>query len=306
MIIDKMSSELGVTGQSLSVIIRSADKRYRTYPIPKRTGGDRIISQPSKKLKFVQRWLVKRVLRKLPVHGVATAYIKNKNIVANAAPHTESRYILKLDFSDFFPSITYGDIVTLLEANADAVSGVASGIEDFEIIAKAITYNGALTIGAPSSPAISNAIMYQFDQSVNQYCKDHALTYTRYADDITISSRIFDMLPKAHVHVRSLLESSASPRLSINDAKTKFVSKKYRRLVTGLIITSDGRVSIGRDRKRFLKSMVFKFINDDIDVDELESLKGWISYVHSVEPSFLKSLSEKYSAETIELLLRVT
>lgn len=48
-------------------IVRDAPKRYKTYPIAKRSGGERIISQPARELKALQRILVEKFLSGLPV-----------------------------------------------------------------------------------------------------------------------------------------------------------------------------------------------------------------------------------------------
>ncbi len=91
------------------------------------------------------------------------------------------------------------------------------------------------------------------------------------------------------------LNAEASPRLRINEAKTAFSSRKRRRLAAGLVLTSDRKISIGRDRKRVLKSLVWKLKRRELTPEEIASLRGWISYLRSVEPAFLVSLQRKYT-----------
>jgi hypothetical protein len=90
-------------------IISTAPARYKQYTIPKRRGGVRLIAQPSRELKAIQRYLLETKLSTLPVHAAATGYIKGHNILQNAEHHQHSRVILKLDFVDFFPSIKVPD-----------------------------------------------------------------------------------------------------------------------------------------------------------------------------------------------------
>src|SRR5579863_9595550 len=79
-------------------VARSANYRYKQFKIKKADGkSDRLIEQPSKPLKLLQRWLVRRVFDHLPTHHSAHAYVKGRSIATNAAVHQESRYISRLD-----------------------------------------------------------------------------------------------------------------------------------------------------------------------------------------------------------------
>jgi RNA-directed DNA polymerase len=95
----------GVSEHELRGIIRNAPIRYKTYYIQKRNGGERLISQPARELKALQRVMVTEFLDRLPVHSAATAYRRGMSIVDNAVPHAINGPILKFDFKDFFPSI---------------------------------------------------------------------------------------------------------------------------------------------------------------------------------------------------------
>jgi RNA-directed DNA polymerase len=86
------------------------EKRYKTFEIPKKSGGIRLISTPITALKIIQTKL-NQVLQtvyeiKPSVHG----FVMGKNIVTNAQAHTKKRYVLNLDLTDFFPSINFGRV----------------------------------------------------------------------------------------------------------------------------------------------------------------------------------------------------
>lgn len=99
----------GLNEQDVLKIARNAPARYRTFPISKRSGGERIISQPALELKILQRILVGGLLSNLPVHSSATAYRPGISIRTNASTHAQNGPILKFDFADFFPSLTSSD-----------------------------------------------------------------------------------------------------------------------------------------------------------------------------------------------------
>jgi RNA-directed DNA polymerase len=98
-LIHELITHVGLGGKDIVRIIESAPARYKVYNIPKRKGGQRTIAQPSRELKLIQRFIVDA---KLDVHKAAMAYVKRRNIMANAtASHQQMRAILKLDFADF-------------------------------------------------------------------------------------------------------------------------------------------------------------------------------------------------------------
>src|SRR5262249_35577279 len=108
----------GLGEHTILSIVRNAPVRYKTYAIQKRNGGERIISQPARELKALQRILTEEILNDLPVHSAATAYRRGVSIKANAGAHAQNGPILKFDFKDFFPSITSLDWRIYCERNA--------------------------------------------------------------------------------------------------------------------------------------------------------------------------------------------
>ncbi|MCX9603875.1 reverse transcriptase domain-containing protein, partial [Vibrio cholerae] len=123
------------------------------------------------------------------------------------------------------------------------------------------------------SPLISNAIMYPFDKIINDICTKHGINYTRYADDITFSTNIKNTLNKLPEIVEQLIIQTYAGRIIINKRKTVFSSKKHNRHVTGITLTNDSKISIGRSRKRYISSLVFKYINKNLDIDEINHMK---------------------------------
>ncbi|MFP3499212.1 reverse transcriptase domain-containing protein, partial [Pseudomonas sp. SIMBA_059] len=80
------------------------------YGIPKKNSDQlRPISQPTPEVKLIQRWLMDEVLKDFKIHHAATAYRKGYQLVDNVRPHVKNRFMLKLDFRNFFPSIISND-----------------------------------------------------------------------------------------------------------------------------------------------------------------------------------------------------
>lgn len=294
MLVGQISKEIGFSQSEVLEIARRASHAYKIYMIKKRTGnGYRTISHPARDLKLLQQWLATRLLSVLPIHDCVYSYRSGVSVTHHAARHRNNNYLLRIDIKDFFPSISRQDVYSLLVENKDRYNPVLTD-DDIDLVVKLACKGSAITIGAPSSPAISNAILYYFDSTCATRATELSATYTRYADDIFFSTNEPNILSGVLVEVRELLNRLPWPKLQINNAKTIFTSKKRRRVVTGLVLSSTNEVSIGRDKKRYVRSLLHNFILGTLSETDISYLKGYLSYAVSVEPKFLGALKAKY------------
>lgn len=294
-LLERMQIDLPFSNEELNLLIATASYRYKVYKIPKRQQGQfRIIAQPSAELKILQRWLVNSVLSKLPVHKAATAYIENKSIADHAAIHVKSRFLLKMDFKDFFPSISAKDVFEHL------VKKGKFSEENARLICHLVCWRDrtnnklCLSIGAPSSPFLSNAILYDFDKAIAQLCKDKKVNYSRYADDLAFSTNKEEILKHFPAEVKKICDALSYPRLIINNKKTVSCSKAFRRSLVGLILTPNGEVSLGREKKRHLRSELYRFSKSMLPSTEVSSLRGDLAFAWSVEKKFIFSLLRQF------------
>ncbi len=285
-------------------LIRSAPYRYKVFQIPKRTPGQfRTIAQPAKEVKALQYWLMDNVLSEFEVHAAATGYRQGRSIAHNARPHAHGRFLLKMDFRDFFPSLKARDLRAFLKKNHTDLDKDA-----IEALCRILfwrpkgTRDLCLSIGAPTSPMLSNILMRDFDRRISAFCSFHHVTYTRYADDLTFSADISDRLAMVEKTVFNLSSRIKSPALTINEDKTVRVSKRDARRVTGLVLTNDQKISLGREQKRAIRASVHHFATNRLDADQTLKLRGMLNYVNSVEPAFMRRLRKKYGANTIRHL----
>jgi RNA-directed DNA polymerase len=299
MIVDLIARDLGIPANYIGGLVRSASHRYFSFTIPKKSVGDRVIHHPSRELKLIQRWLIKNVFGRLPVHDAAFGYRKGLNIAQHAAIHTRHNFLLKLDFTDFFPSILGTDVVNILRRNARSLSDIIASEADYEAIRLVVCRRGSLTIGAPSSPLVSNVVMFEFDRDWTAWSQAKGIVYSRYADDLCFSTDQRDLLADLLNQLRADIAKRDSPRLQLNDVKTVFTSRKRRRLVTGLILTPTKEISVGRARKRKVKSLVFQFSKGRLSEPEKVKLRGIVTYIRSVEPTFINALKKKYEPEVL-------
>jgi len=299
MLIERLSKESGLRVDRLQHFAKTASKRYYVFQIKKANGGYRQIAHPSRALKAVHRWLNSRYFAALPVHSQAVAYRRGLNIRDNASQHARSMFTLRIDFEDFFHNFSTNHITAYLNDHKKEL-----GIDslDVEFISNVSSRNGGLTIGSPISPVLTNAMMFDFDEQVHTFCRDRNLIYTRYADDLFISANEPGQLAAALHHVGNVSRTFRYARLVINEKKTRFLSRRYRRTITGLVITPEGNVSVGRARKREIKSLLHSFTIGSLDIERLDYLKGLLSFVSDVEPSFRRAMVEKYGEDVLSSL----
>ena len=301
-IAEYLSTKTGKSVHDIESLISNAPRMYKVYRIPKRTGGYRVIAQPSKVIKSLQRHMVEMLSESLPIHPYAMAYQKGKDIKLNAQIHSKNEYILKMDFEDFFNSITPELFKKRLK-----LDGIRFNTSDINLLIKLLFWNPSkrkngkliLSVGAPSSPLISNYIMYRFDCVIEKYCKQEYITYSRYADDMTFSTLKKDQLFIIPDIVNKTLKQNSYKRISIKLSKTVFSSKAHNRHVTGVTLNNNGEISIGRERKRMLSSLIFQAMYGKLDNDEISSLKGQLVQAFYIDNKFKVSMHKKYGINII-------
>ena len=303
-LIDYISKSTGLRKSYIERVVTKAPYSYKKYTIPKKNGGVREIFHPRAELKVIQRFLVESIISTFPVHNCVYSYRQGRGIKSHAEVHRTNNFILRVDLRNFFPSIKARDIKALCLKNLDRLPLILNE-DDVKIFCRIVCIHSAidnelaLTIGSPASPAISNAILFELDSNISEYCERYNVSYTRYADDLYFSTNQPQVLEKVYGKVCGHLNEINSPKLAINEDKTVYTSKKRRRVVTGVVLTSDNKLSIGRDEKRRVRTEIYIYLKGELPVDKASTLRGQLNYYQSIEPSFLISLMRKFGKEQI-------
>jgi hypothetical protein len=200
--------------------------------------------------------------------------------------------MLHLDVEEFFPSITPEMLEQSLGVGKRYLPGEFQNLEavDFELIRDICFLNGGLAIGSVCAPTIANAVMYGFDRKVSAYAEKNRLTFTRYADDIIISSAT-RIRRNAVATIRKLLEDLG---LRLNTRKTYFMGGAGRQNVTGVVLNS-GRLSIGRGRTEAIKRMLYQLLK--YDSGDRRVILGHMNFLRDIDPLTFTHVVQKYSAK---------
>ena len=298
---ETIASDLDIPESLIFGALAGARRRVKKFEIQKRNGGSRVIHHPDKKLKTIQYWLIARIFESMPVHGSAAAYIRGRSILWNANRHRNGRYFVKIDFKDFFPSIYWRDLKPLVDTwHQNENPDWELTDEAYDLIRLSCFFrNDSLAIGFPSSPIISNVVMFSIDTSIENIFSDKDkfgnLVYTRYADDIIVSTNKRNVSSEILRSISALIESSPSPKLSINRKKTRVSSSASgSAIVTGLRICPDGHVTIHRRQKDHIRLMLSLYEKEKLPESEQISLMGHLSYIRFVAPRFYNKLQNKH------------
>ena len=259
------------------------EEHYQKIQIPKRNGAWRTLYVPDSLLKYVQKQILHKVLTQLPVSYCASAYKKGCSLKENAAPHTGKSIVLKLDILDFFGNITY------ISVYQHAFPGELFPPPVRTLLAHLCCYRDFLPQGAPTSPYISNLVLFPFDRYMERWCKNQNITYTRYCDDLTFSG---SFEPKAVI--RKVSSFLLRMGFEINPKKMKICPQGQRQIITGIVVNE--KTQVPKTYRRNLRQEIYyieKFglsehlahIHLDLTPEKyLEHLKGKLRYVLQINP----------------------
>lgn len=230
--------------------------KYEKFHIRKKSGGLRTISAPITAIKIIQRKLSQVLysvyLPKASVHG----FVPSRSIVTNAQQHVHQRYVFNIDVADFFDCIHFGRVRGIFMAPPYELPPNVS-----TVLAQICCSSNQLPQGAPTSPIVSNMVCARLDSQLRLLAKEKHCRYTRYADDITFSTRL-TQFPKDIAYRkedsvfvgRRLLELIEGNDFKINWKKVRLQHKNYSQKVTG--ITVNQFPNVDRSFVRKINSML--------------------------------------------------
>lgn len=253
---------------------------YHCYQIPKKNGGKRDIAEPLPNLKEIQRWILENILYSFKISPYAKAYIKGKSIKDNIRFHRRQKKVLSLDIKDFYNHLTDWMVYQLfIEAGYNEAVGM--------MLTNLCCLEGCLPQGAPTSAALSNILMKDFDYKIGEFCKCSKIRFTRYADDMTFSGDFNEL--KIISFVKKNLKGL---QLSINEEKTRVRKQGQQQEVTGVVVNYKPQLAKSI-RKDIRKNMYYinkyglqshlKYIQEERS-NYLEHLFGIINYALFINP----------------------
>lgn len=281
------SAELGL-GHSVGVHdLAIKSDWYTTFSIPKRSGGRREIKAPNDYLKKEQRYIYEYLRNDLGIleHDCAYGFVKGRSCKQSLQVHQKnhSRWFLKLDFHNFFPSFSKELLVNKLWDQAVVARYMHHGAVA-DLMYMCTDENNVLVQGSPCSPYLANIAMVSFDHHFKKYCKEHGLIYTRYADDMLISSRSGFNWREVQDVVLELLENLGYNGLTLAQEKTRYGNFNGANWNLGLMYNNNFNITVGHEAKHTLKVIAHKW--DTLPIEDKAHWHGVYVYYKHIEPEY--------------------
>ena len=247
-------------------------------------------------------------------HTSAFAYVPKRSAADAVKKHAnnKSNWYLKIDFSNFFGSITPEFAYKML-SEVYPFSEFArrdGGREAIQNILRLAFLNSGLPQGTPLSPLLTNIIMVAIDHNISNGLRDMSVqspnsehkydyVYTRYADDIVISNRMMFNHQEVLRFVTRILQSYGAP-MRINNEKTRFASNAGANWMLGVMLNQDYDVTVGHKRKKQLKAALTNYAMDRRSgslwsLEDLQHLQGEMSYCRQIERDTIDGIVSKYN-----------
>jgi retron-type reverse transcriptase len=294
-----LAQALGLTVNQLYffAIHRDASRIYHyvTFAIPKRTGGLRQILAPKRRLKAIQRKLLRLLVDHLLTSDSAHGFRHERSVRSNADQHVGKAVLVRMDLADFFPSVTVGRVRGLFVALGYGYP-VAATLATLvtEAVRQPVEIEGVLhhvpvgprhcVQGAPTSPGICNAIARKLDHRLSALARKLGYSYSRYADDLTFSG---DDASKIRILLHLARRIVEEEGFRINDKKTHVARRGARQRVTG--VTVNQVAGLSRQERRRLRALLHQLAQQEsagaIDPTRLNEARGRLAYLHMLNPA---------------------
>ena len=281
---------------------------YKTFHIPKASGGLRRIDAPEPELMNALRQLKTLFEGEMFAlyHTSAFAYVRKRCTVDAVKRHqrNESKWFIKLDFANFFGSTTPEFVMDML-SRIFPFSEIVKREDGREELEKALSLcflNGGLPQGTPISPFLTNLMMIPLDHKLSNSLRNfekNRFVYTRYADDLLISCRQDFSQDKIQAFISDTLKEFDAP-FTIKPEKTRYGSSSGRNWNLGVMLNKDNQITIGHKKKKHFKAMLDGYIRAKKDgrgwdLHDVQVLSGLISYYRMIEQDYIDYVLKTYS-----------
>ena len=297
----------------------SIDDEYEKFEIKGRT-----IYSPSAKLKVFHRFINSCVFEYSVFNkNVVFSYRKGVTIRDAVEKHSTSKYFFQTDIKSFFSNITTKNIEKTL--TEQLINIPVSDINNYlDLLVNYCVVDNHLPAGFSTSPILSNLCLYKFDNELENHAKMMQLQYTRYSDDIIVSSTNIDALHNITGRIEILLKQHINNNIKLNQDKTKTLKKGQRIKLLGLVILPNGMITVDKKHKKEIETLFYLYLaNQNMFEDYVSkhfhykntqqkslkelgvsTLSGKLIAMNSMDNDYINKLRKKYGNTIVEMFLR--
>ena len=247
-------------------------------------------------LRIVQKRLMKQILRNVafPEYLQGAIYDPDnpRSYIKDAEFHSGARYVIKADISNFFPSITADHVTALWTDFFKFSDDVARHLTAL------VTKDGFVAQGLSTSTYIANLIFWDIEPSVFSRLKTRHLTYSRYIDDVTVSTcKSIGTRTKTYA-VSQIIGMFSSKGFRTKRSKLDILNSSNRMTVHNLSVNRD--ISLTKQKRSQLRSAVRQIelrYPDEMDTDQYNNdwnkVASRIGHAKQFHPAFADTLRSR-------------
>jgi retron-type reverse transcriptase len=151
--------------------------------------------------------------------------------------------VANCDVANCFPSVSWTLIYGALKKSFEE----SIGVEAVSLLTDICSKDGSLPMGAPTSPALLNMILYKTDEILSNEAEKLNCSYTRYADDLTFSGN------EESIKLIGLAKFTLNRiGLNIDPNKTNVFRRGRRQSVTGLVVNE--KISVNKKYRKLVRA----------------------------------------------------
>jgi RNA-directed DNA polymerase len=304
----------GLTGRTAAV---GRLRHYSYRVLAKKSGSVRLIEAPKGRLKQMQRRILAEILEQVPVHDAVHGFVKGRSIQTFAASHVGRRVVLRIDLRDFFPSFRAARVAAFFrtagypERVAEWLAGVCTNAAPLNVWAgceanvewemRQMYRRAHLPQGAPTSPALANAMAYRLDCRLSGLARSAGAVYTRYADDLAFSgdAEFARGVERFALHAMAVAMDEG---FAVNARKTRVERQGVRQRLAGLVVNE--RLNVARDEFDRLKAVLTNCVRHGAASQNREAHPAYREYLRG-RVGFVESVNAVRGAKLREILEKI-
>ena len=286
----------------------------------------RVVYSPSEKLKMMHRFLNKTIFDYFDYNkDIVYSYRKGVSTRDAVERHSDSTFYFHTDIKDFFKFIGHAEVRKALETKVKP-SPASDFLSYIDRIIELVVVDDHIPAGFSTSPVLSNVSLSDFDDNLYSLCLDEGLVYTRYSDDILISSDKDDFFDFIEMKVLNLLRDHVNSAVSINDRKTKFYKRGGNFKILGYVILPNGIVTLPKKEKDDIELMIYFYLTDKDKLEDyflnnvmhgnavsegkstlehaITKISAKLIAFNSMDKQYISKLRKKYGNTVIDMFIR--
>ena len=285
-----LAFRLGVPVTGLLALAENSVNHYKPFRIT-RGEKSRLIDNPDRRLKDVQRRIRSMLLVTQPLPDSVHGCVKQRSTLTNASTHLGHPSLASIDIRDFYPNVDFNKVYKLW-----ATLGLGPKLAG--ILTKLTTTRGRLPQGAPTSDAIANLVLRHVDEEIRAIAETLRLSYSRYLDNLDLAGvRSRECIPL-------VVDALQREGFSVRHRKTFNAGRSRAHVVTGYNVNGS-RPSVPKAYRMNVRAQVHRLILTAQRGEEitqlLNSVKGAIAYIRRTNPGNATRLEKQLIRAGISL-----